>query len=231
LCISVAAFHPQVQQIILNDLLPTVTKYKNMCFLFYRLNPSFSKPNFILVVVALILQPFAMMACECKKVSYRFMDGISKSEFVAMVEIVGELDSINAFVSGYSFTKVKIINQFAGDFIGNETYLIGAQGHECYTSLMYNNIGDKFMIKGYYSEGKDYINWYSCSANILNVKNDEVIGWVNIYRGRHWWKWTAFLKAISFGLIERDIQKYHPKPQQMKIENFISLLNKELKRS
>jgi hypothetical protein len=159
------------------------------------------------------------------------MDGISKSEFVAMVEIVGELDSINAFVSGYSFTKVKIINQFAGDFIGKETYLIGAQGHECYTSLKYNNIGEKFIIKGYYSAGKDYISWYSCSANILIIESDQVIGWINRFQGRHWWKWTAFLKAISFGLIERDIQKYHPKPQHMKIEYFVRLLNEELKRS
>lgn len=202
-----------------------------MRFLFYRLNPSFTKPNFILVVVALISQPFVMMACECTKVSYRFMDGITKCEFVALVEIVGELDTINAFVSGYSFTKVKILNQFKGEFIGKETYLIGTQGHECYTSLKYNNIGDKFIIKGYYSEGKDYINWYSCSANILNVKNDEVIGWVNIYRGRSWWKWTAFLQAISFGLIERETHKYHAEPQHMKIENFVRSLNEELKRS
>lgn len=199
--------------------------------LFSNSNLPFNKPNFILVLIALMSQPFALVACECSKVTYCFMDGISKSEFVAVVEIVGELDSINAFVSGYSFTKVKIINQFAGEFIGKETYLIGAQGHECYTSLKYNNIGDKFIIKGYYSAGKDYISWYSCSSNVLKVEKDQVVGCINRCRGRRWWKWTAFLKAISFGLIERDIQKYHPKPQQMKIENFISLLNEELKRS
>ncbi len=184
------------------------------------------------IIIAIIyLQSIGVaIGCECTKMSYKFMDRIERSPFVAMVEVVRkdtvfgvQLGNSNFFArsSGYSFTVVKILKQYSGKYLGQEIKIIDSKGFECFTKLFYQNIGDKCIVKGGIADINEYVfrDWDKqlpnenilalglCSTNQLQFENNSVIGWVTKNSMHRWWRCNRFLKKTSFGLIDREKKK------------------------
>ncbi len=146
-----------------------------------------------------------------------------------MVEVIGK-DTLEMDFSDYSFTRVRIINQYAGEYIGKQLWIIDAKGVECcLTRLHYDNLGDKFIIKGYFSEGKAHLELSACSTNVLKIEGNNVVGDITISKGKRWSRWTSLLKSITFGLINREKNKKEIKPQKMTIEKIIKVLKERLR--
>lgn len=159
-------------------------------------------------------------ACQCQKSTYRFVDNLHKYHFVGLVEVIGR-DTVVKSQDDYTFTKVRIINQYHGDFVGHNLSIVEAKGFECITRLETNRIGDKAIIKGFYAEAGEYLSAYDvntnqverrklespvlilslCDKNQLYVNGDTVKGYITknkpnakVQRGRT-------LHKLSFGLI------------------------------
>lgn len=188
-------------------------------------------------------------ACECTKVSYKFMDRIDRYPFVAMVEVIRK-DTISGGQIGnqlqvYTFTVVKITNQYAGKYSGAEIKIIDSKGFECFRRLVYKNIGDKFIVKGGIADINDYIytDWDKpipkddilvlglCDTNQLYSDHNDVTGSITISSSLLRWRCGRFLEKASFGLINREKKGYKGfMLQQMKIEKFEKLLKRRIKK-
>ncbi len=193
-----------------------------------------------IIILLAILSMNVSIACSCAKVSYVFMDRVHRSSFVAMVEVVGK-DTIKGFdpSSDYAFTVVKIINQFAGKFVGNEIKIIESKGYECFTGLRYKNIGDRLVVKGSISDVSEYVyrdrekEWPKedilalslCATNQLYIDGDYVKGWITKNKWNKWHRWSSLIKRITFGLIERkDKTDKQFELQKIKLDIFLTLL-------
>jgi hypothetical protein len=203
------------------------------------------KKSFTTLLALMFISISVSIGCECLKVSHRFMDNISKYPFVGMVEVIGKDTIQESFgnttipSSHYTFTKVRIVNQYSGRYVGSEIKIIDSKGFECFTKLFYKNVGDKFIIKAWIADvgehlyrgieelPKEEILVLSlCDMNSLHLEENIVSGWITVNRSNRWWTWTDFLKKISFGLIERERKKL--KPQRMGIEKFRELIKERI---
>lgn len=204
--------------------------------------------NGLATLILMIISLNIGIACTCAKGSYTFMDKIDKYPFVAMVEVIGKdtirgkpIENINSFLHSldYAFTTVRVLNQYSGKYIGNEIKIIDSKGFECFTRLSFKNIGEKFIVKGGIADVNDYV--YTdfdkslpkedilvlslCDTNQLLVEGNEVKGWITLNRSNRWWKFTSFLKRISFGLIDRKRKPGKKfKLQEMAVEEFVKLI-------
>lgn len=212
------------------------------------------KKSIIAVISLYLLSTEIALGCECTNPSYKFMDGISGYPFVAMVEVIRK-DTARGYPMvnsksfnhshDYAFTVVKIIKQYSGSHSGDEIKIIDSKGFECFSSLFYKNIGDKFMVKGFIHDinehvfrfwdkplpKEDILVFPLCDTSQLQFGNNYVTGWITIkgnYRSIR--RRNTILKIISFGLINRKKKGKEFVPQQMRIEKFERILKYWLKK-
>jgi hypothetical protein len=192
---------------------------------------------FTLLLLLLFIASPKLIGCQCTKVSYRFTDKISQAAFVGLVEVIGK-DTVRSNNRWYSFTKVKIVAQYNGKYIGKEAKIIDGHGYECITRLENDSIGAKWVIKAgiskvyewIYSDGlskeEEVLTLGICSENTLEVKDGMVIGNITRNQFQSRWRWDRFLKKVSFGLIDRDDQRKWSdrKLQQMSFDQFHSFM-------
>lgn len=177
---------------------------------------------------------------QCSKVSWRFMDRVNNYPFVGMVEVIGK-DTITSKYDSYTTTKVKVLQQYKGQFIGNEINIIDAKGFEYFVSLNYQNIGDKFIIKASPLSSNSYeynktnkklniIKLGLCDTNTLWIKNNTVNGDITINKMRVKYFWSGLLKKITFGLIDLKSKLYGQprKYQTITLDKFQDILEQHL---
>lgn len=176
------------------------------------------------------------------------MDYISDYPFVGLIEVIGKdtvygtpLSDSQPFSGSYSFTKVRIINQYRGNHVGNEIAVIDSKGFECFIRLPKNSLGNRYLVKGFVADINDYIYNLDgipkrnilvlslCDTNTLFVDNTEVVGWITKNKWDRWRQWTNFIKSITFGLVKRNGSKKKFKFQRMELSHFIRILNHRVK--
>lgn len=141
---------------------------------------------FTILLVAFLVLPIEIIACQCYKTSNKFTSRLHKASFVGFIEIIG-YDTIKDHDFDRSFTIVKVIEQFQGKPIGNTVLILdGSENIECQRSFGYFPIGQKFIIKAHFENRKDHefdfedtplpnINSYGPQVLAMSICSENVI--------------------------------------------------------
>jgi hypothetical protein len=134
-------------------------------------------------------------ACQCSGGTYKFVDGLNQYSFIGMVEVVG-FDNLKDHDYDWSFTIVKVLQEYHGNKSNDTLYIPSGDGGSCHVSIKDRGLGNRFILKGDLQNRLEWeINWKDfenppniiqndmsvlvlslCDENTLCIKDEKVVG-------------------------------------------------------